>query len=70
LPAWLASRGESVVATVRSDDRARRLRDEGFHAIAGPAIDPETLLPHVTSTTHVVVSFAPDRATTRASRPA
>ena len=57
------SRGESVVATVRSDDCARRLRDEGFHVIAGPTLDAETLLPHVTPATHVVVSFPPDGVT-------
>lgn len=57
------SRGESVVATVRSQTRAATLRAEGFEVLVADPLEPVALGPFVDAATHVVVTFPRDGAT-------
>ena len=61
--------GQSVLATVRSPDRASLLRDEGFSVLVAPALDL-SIERHVTSDTHVVIAFPPDDRTDALIAPA
>ncbi|MDB4990282.1 MAG: Nucleoside-diphosphate-sugar epimerase [Myxococcaceae bacterium] len=54
--------GQAVLATVRSEDRAALLRDEGFTVIAAPQLD-SSIKRHITADTHVVIGFPPDGKT-------
>lgn len=57
-----ALRGLPVVATVRSEQRARALAGAPAKILRAPALD-DSIREHVDAQTHVVVSFQPDPAT-------
>ena len=60
------ARGQSVVATVRTEESAAPLRQElagpNFTLLVAPTLDAG-LVEHVTPDTHVVIAFPPDGAT-------
>lgn len=51
--------GRTVLATVRSAERARALEEAGFSVLAAPSLDAR-IAAHVAPRTHVVVAFPPD----------
>lgn len=57
-----AARGLPVVATVRSEERARALASEPAQILRAPALDA-SIRDHVDGHTHVVVAFQTDPAT-------
>lgn len=57
-----AARGLSVVATVRSEERARALAAEPAQILCAPALDA-SIADQVDASTHVIVAFPPDPAT-------
>ncbi|HEX5657550.1 MAG TPA: hypothetical protein VFX59_10165, partial [Polyangiales bacterium] len=58
-----------VVVTVRSDERAQKLRAEGFEVLAAPKLDA-SIAQHVTPDTQVIVAYQPDPDTDRVVAPA
>ena len=62
------SRGHSVLTSVRSAERARALRDEGFEVLTED-LTP-SLAEHVDPSTHVTIAFPPDGVTDRRVAPA
>ena len=63
------SAGLKVLATVRSDERASLLRNEGFDVLVAPQLDA-SIAQHVDAETHVVIGFPPDGQTDEAIAPA
>lgn len=57
------ARGQRVLTTVRSEERARGLRAAGFDVFVAETLQPEHLKALVSRTTHVVVAFPPDGET-------
>jgi len=57
-----AARGLPVVATVRSEERAKALASEPAEIVQAPALDA-SIREQVDGNTHVVVAFQPDPAT-------
>ncbi|HEX7665946.1 MAG TPA: NAD(P)H-binding protein [Polyangiaceae bacterium] len=57
------SEGESVVATVRSEERAAPLRLDGFEVVVADPLDAEAIAAFVDEKTHVIVTFPPDGET-------
>lgn len=55
-------RGAEVLATVRSEARARALEAEGFRVLVAPELD-RSVAQHVDGQTHVLVAFPPDGTT-------
>jgi nucleoside-diphosphate-sugar epimerase len=64
------SRGLWVVATVRSEDRAAKLRAEDFEVVAAPALSDALVNPLIFTGTHVIVAFPPDGETDARVAPA
>ena len=62
-------RGLAVLGTVRSAERERALREEGFTVLAAPTLDA-AIAAHVAPHTHVVVAFPPDGSTDARVAPA
>jgi len=62
------SRGFSVVATVRSEERERALRAEGFQVERSPSLDG-SVARFIDAETHVVIAFPPDGVTEAALVP-
>jgi nucleoside-diphosphate-sugar epimerase len=63
-------RGLSVLATVRSEERAARLRAEHIDVHAQPELDVTWLAARIEAATQVVVAFPPDGATDARIAPA
>jgi nucleoside-diphosphate-sugar epimerase len=63
------AQGRPVLATVRSEDRASVLREQGFTVLASPRLDGQ-IAQHVTADTQVVVAYQPDPETDAAVAPA
>lgn len=57
------ARGQRVLTTVRSEERAKGLRASGFDVLVAEALEPGQLKALVSPTTHVVVAFPPDGKT-------
>jgi len=53
------SRGQQLLTTVRSAERARALESDGFAVLAAAQLD-EAIAAHVSADSHVVVAFPPD----------
>lgn len=63
------AQGVQVIGTVRSEDRASALREEGLVVLASPRLDA-SIAAHVTPQTQVVVAYQPDPETDQAVAPA
>ena len=61
--------GKTVLASVRSPERARGLRAEGFEVIEQPMLDGR-VAEHVGPSTHVIIAFPPDGETDQRVAPA
>ncbi|MET0285195.1 MAG: hypothetical protein ABW352_12025 [Polyangiales bacterium] len=61
--------GRTVRVTCRSEERAAKLRAEGFEVLAAPKLDA-SIAQYVTPETQVVVAYQPDAETDRVVAPA